>query len=65
MEKILFNLAMLDLLGFCKENEINCSGTHTIKYPRRFVYALISDKTKKPIVEVQFNKYAVPTHLIY
>lgn len=62
MKEILFNLALIDTINFCKENKIDCSGTHLFKYPRRFTYALVKDETGKAIVTVTFHKRQVPTH---
>jgi hypothetical protein len=50
MKEILYNLALIDAITYCKENKIDCSGTHLIKYPRRFTYALVKDdKERVPI----------------
>ena len=63
MEKILFNLAMIHALNFCREYKIDCSGSHLYKYPRRFTYAL-RDETAMAIVTVTFHKASVPTYSI-
>jgi hypothetical protein len=65
MEKILFNLALIDAMNFCKEHNIDCSGTHLIKNGRGFKYNLIRDNTGLPVVSVFFHKNQVPTHGIY
>lgn len=65
MKEILFNLALIDAVKFCKENNIDCSGTHLYKYPRKYTYALIKDKDNKAIVTVTFHKNGVPTHVIH
>jgi len=65
MKEILFNLALIDTLNFCKENKIDCSGTHLVKNGRGFKYSLISDTTGKSIATVCFHKNRVPTHLHY
>jgi negative regulator of genetic competence, sporulation and motility len=65
MKQILENLALIDLINFCKAQKIDCSGTHIYKYPRRFVYALLNDKTGKSVVTVTFHKSSVPTHFIH
>jgi hypothetical protein len=62
MEKILFNLALIDTINFCKENKIDCSGSHLYKYPRKYTYALLSDKTGKALVTVTFYKNRTPSH---
>jgi len=62
MEKILFNLALIDLINFCKENKIDCSGTHLVKSKRKFIYALHRDCDNAILCMVQFHKNGVPTH---
>lgn len=64
MKEILQNLALIDMINFCKENKIDCSGTHLYKYPRQFRYALLKDETGKAVVTVTFHKNQVPTHFI-
>jgi len=65
MEKILFNLALIDTLNFCKANGINPSGSHLVKYPRRWTYALCRDTDGQAIVTVTFYKNQEPTHFIH
>ena len=65
MKDILFNLALIDTINFCKQNKIDSSGTHLYKYPRRFTYALLKDKTNRAIITVTFSKNSVPTHFIH
>ncbi len=68
MQKILQNLAMIDMLTFCKENKIPTDNTYCLKDGRGFKYSLVrpvEGKTVKAIVSVEFHKYAVPTHIIY
>ena len=43
MEKILKNNALVELLNYCKESGIDPSGTHILKYPRKYMYSLIKD----------------------
>jgi len=62
MEKILYNLALIDTINFCKKHKIDCSGSHLYKYPRRFTYALLNTATGRAIVTVTFHKSQVPTH---
>lgn len=64
MKEILFNLALIDAITFCKENDIDCSGTHLYKYPRRFTYALVDD-TGRAIITTTFYKNRVPTRVIH
>lgn len=61
MEKILYNLALVDSINYCKENGIDCSGTHLFKYPRRFTYALVKDETGEAILTTTFHKNSIPT----
>ena len=65
MQTILYNLALIDTLTFCKQNKIDCSGTYLMKYARGYKYALIKNDTKKIILDVLFHKSSVPTHIIY
>ena len=65
MKEVLFNLALIDTTNFCKENKIDCSGTHLVKNGRGFKYSLVKDTTGKAIVTVCFNKNSVPTHYIH
>lgn len=65
MKQILFNLAMLDALAFCKANNIDPSGTYMQKYARGYRYALIKQESKKIILDVVFKKMSVPEHIIY
>lgn len=74
MEDILRNLANLDLINFCKENNIppngyEGEGTHAIKNRRgtngKQFYSLISNTTGRAIVTVIFHKMQVPTHMIH
>lgn len=62
MKEILFNLAMIDTINFCKRNDIDCSGSHLYKYPRRFTYALLNTATGRALVTVTFHKNQVPTY---
>ncbi len=64
MKQILFNLALLDTLAFCKAQDIDPSGTHLVKAQRGFTYSLVNSETGRVIVSVAFNKYAVPQHFI-
>ena len=65
MKQVLYNLALIDSINFCKEHKIDCSGTHLYKYPRRFVYALLRDSDNRAIVTTTFYKMSVPTHFIH
>ncbi len=68
MQKILQNLAMIDMLNFCKANKIPTDNTYCVKDGRGFRYSLVrpvEGKKVKAIVSVTFHKSQVPTHLIY
>lgn len=65
MKEVLFNLALIDATTYCKEHNIDCSGTHLVKYPRRFVYALIKDETGRAVLTTTFYKNQTPTRFIH
>jgi hypothetical protein len=65
MKDILFNLALIDTTMFCKEHNLDCSGSFLTKYPRKFTYALCKQDTGRAIVTVTFHKRQVPTHIIH
>ena len=65
MKEILFNLALLDAINYCKEHKIDCSGTHLVKYPRRFTYALVKDENGRAILTTTFYKSSVPHHHVH
>lgn len=60
MKEILHNIAHLDALNYCKENNIDPSGTHLIKYPRTFTYALIKYEDDRAILTTTFYKNRTP-----
>lgn len=62
MKEILQNLALIDLVNFCKENNIDCSGTHLVKNGRGFKYSLCRDSDGLAVATVSFHKSQVPTH---
>lgn len=65
MEKILLNLAMIELNKFCRAHpeKVNCGtmGTKVVKHGRGFTYNLLTADTDRLIASVQFNKSSVPT----
>ncbi len=65
MKQILQNLALIDLINFCKTNNIDCSDTYVYKHYRCFTYSLINTTTKKEVATVTFHKSQVPTHTYY
>ena len=61
MKNIISNLALIHVMKYCKENNIDCSGSHLEKYPRKYKYSLIKDLTGKSIATVIFHKSSVPS----
>jgi len=61
MEQILFNLANIHLMNFCKENNIDCSGSHVQKLKRKFNYNLLSSSNEL-IASITFHKNQIPTY---
>ena len=55
-------MANIDALEFCRKNNIDCSGSHVYKYPRRFAYALVRDSDGRALVTVTYYKNRVPTY---
>jgi hypothetical protein len=62
MKDIIYNLALIDTTEFCRNNNIDCSGTHLVKNGRGFNYSLVRNTDGKAIVTVTFHKSSVPTH---
>lgn len=65
MKEILFNLALLDALNFCKEHNIDPSGTYLKKCKRGYMYVLYRTEGNKGVLSVTFHKNQVPTHFIH
>lgn len=66
MEKILFNLALIDLTNFATEHGLHSpNGSHAVKPGRGFTYTLVDHATLDPICSVTFHKMQVPTHQIH
>jgi hypothetical protein len=70
MKDMLQNLALIDLINFCKQNNIppnghGGEGSRVVKRERGFVYELVSATTGKPIVSVRFYKHQTPTHEVF
>ena len=69
MKDILYNLALLDTINYCKENNIDCSGTNLWKAGRGYTYVLAKSENGKiggkSLVSVTFHKSQVPTHIVY
>lgn len=68
MREILYNLALIDTTNYCKENNIDCSGTYLYKQPRKQTYILTrfgqEPELYTMLVSVTFHKNQVPTHSI-
>jgi len=62
MKDHLRNLANILAIQFCVENDIDCSGSHINKHPRKQMYVLMG---KKPVMTITFHKTSVPTYQIY
>lgn len=65
MKEILFNVAMIDAIEYCKAHKIDCSGTYLVKYPRRFTYALVKNDTHQAIITTTFYKNQTPSRFIH
>lgn len=65
MKEILFNLALIDANNYCKVNNINYSGTHLVKYPRCFTYALVRNEDGKAILTTTYYKNKVPYYFVH
>lgn len=63
MKDIILNLANINLINFCIENNIDCSNTHIVKNGRGYNYSLVRNGVS--IVTVMFSKNSVPKHLIH
>lgn len=64
MKKILFNLAMIDTLTYCKNHNIDASGSHLYKYPRRWTYVLLRTETGRSLVIVTYYKNRIPSYVV-
>ena len=65
MKEVLLNLANIYLIGLCKAENIDCSGTHVVKNGRGFTYDLIQDDTQKALVSVTFTKNTQPRYRVW
>lgn len=66
MEQVLKNMAMLELLNFCREHKIDCSGTYCVKDGRGFNYKLVDQETgQRTIARVTLHKAQAPTFSYY
>ncbi len=65
MQKIINNLALLDLINFAKDKNIDITDTYLYKYPRKYIYSLRkNNKRSEDILSVQFYKNQAPVHFI-
>jgi hypothetical protein len=64
MKDILHNLALIDTTEYCRDNNIDCSGTHLAKNGRGFRYSLVRNVDGRAVVTVTFHKNSVPTHYV-
>lgn len=62
MQKYLSHLALIDLNNFCEKHNIDISGSHLEKKPRKQIYNLIKDETGKILASVQFHTSQAPAH---
>ena len=60
MKDIVKNIALFSLTDYCKENQIDCSGSH-LEYAGKFRFNLIKDELMQPIACIQFHKQARPS----
>lgn len=65
MKNILFNLALYLTTIYCRDNKIDCSGSHLYKYPRRWTYALVNDKDGRAIITLNLHKSQAPTYFVH
>jgi hypothetical protein len=61
MKDILFNLALISTLTYCKENDIDPSGSHLVKAYRVYEYTLIRTADEQRLVTVTFHKNSIPS----
>jgi predicted transcriptional regulator len=61
MKQVLENLALIHLIDFAKNNNLDIAGTHLVKNGRGFKYSLINNVGSN-VVTVTFYKTKVPTY---
>ena len=59
MKDILRNIALFTLVDYCKENKIDCAGSH-LEYAGRYKFRLVSDESGQPLASVQYSKHSCP-----
>lgn len=62
--KYLSNLALFLLTQKARELNLDISGSHLRKLPRKQVYQLIKDETDLPIIQITFYPNQTPTYYI-
>ncbi len=65
MGEIIYNLALIHANNFCKENNIDITGTYLNKQDRRgkYIYTLTTVEYQTPLVTVEFHKMSLPTYI--
>lgn len=64
MQQILKNIALFTLTNYCKDNNIDCTGTYIYKIPYEFRYALLKTETNQPIITITYYKHQAPLIII-
>ena len=59
MKDVLRNIALFTLVDYCKENKIDCAGSH-LEYAGRFKFRLVNDESGQPLASVQYSKHSCP-----
>lgn len=65
MYEIIYNLALIHALNYCKEHKIDPTGTYLNKKDRKFIYTLTKQVHQVPVVTVEFHKRSVPTYIVH
>lgn len=60
MKEVLSNLANFMLVQYCRENQIDCSGTHIVKAKRGYFYCLVVNNNGEQIASITFYKNKPP-----
>ena len=63
MKQHLYNLANIMLLEHCKKNNIDTSGTHVLKQPRKQHYQLTKENGEA-VASITFHKHSTPSFYI-
>lgn len=66
MNKILYNLALINAMNYCKTKGIDCSGTYLVKTPRKFTYTLVkNNKHNTPLISTTYYANQIPSTIIH